>query len=308
MKMIRLVRTGASLVAMATAFWSSAAAAYEFYEERGGWSIVGSDENCSMYLEYEGPGETTIIVARQTDGSSVIGITNFNWSAEPGEEYDVKFEIDDDVFPGSVRGYRSSGKSGFLINTSDEFDAAFRSGSSLRLYRDDELFDRLSLTGTTIASAAVERCLVGLRRQEAAIAREEARYADVALNPFARPPASKATLPTLRNASTLISSRDYPRAAISEGRGGRSLLKIEVDAAGVAQACAVSESSGHGDLDAAACTVVMRRARFTPAMNDEGEPIGGVIQIPINWKEPEDPPPPPPAPITCVPGEVCTRD
>ena len=301
------LRVGLSMVFLASSSWSASAAAYEFFEERGGWSIVGDDDNCSMLLEYEGPGATTVIVAKETNGFSVIGITNANWSTEAGEEYDVDFAIDDRVFPGSVRGYRSSGKSGFLIQTNDRFDAAFRAGRSLHLYRDGELFDRLSLTGTAVASAAVERCLVGLRREEAAIAREKARYADIAPDPFQRPHEPKAASPRLMNASSLITARDYPREAINEKRGGTSKLKIEVDEGGVAQTCAIIESSGHGDLDAAACTAVMRRARFSPAIDDAGNQVGGIFEIPVAWRVPEDPPPPP-TPITCVPGEVCTRE
>ena len=109
------------------------------------------------------------------------------------------------------------------------------------------------------------------------------------------------------NAFSLITARDYPREAINEKRGGTSKLRIQVDEGGVAQSCAIIESSGHGDLDAAACTAVMRRARFSPAINDAGEPAAGVFEIPVAWQLPEEPPPPP-VPITCVPGEVCTRN
>jgi len=146
-----------------------------------------------------------------------------------------------------------------------------------------------------------------LRREESAIAREEARYADIVFDPFQIPPESKAALPRLMNASSLITTRDYPREAINEKRGGTSKLKIEVDEGGVAQTCAVIESSGHGDLDAAACAAVMRRARFSPAIDKVGQSGMGVFEIIEAWCVPEDSPPRP-TPTTCVPGEICTRE
>jgi len=42
------------------------------------------------------------------------------------KEYDLQFAIDDAVFLGTVRGYSSGGKYGFLIRINEQFDAAFR--------------------------------------------------------------------------------------------------------------------------------------------------------------------------------------
>lgn len=47
----------------------------DFYEERGGWSIVASDDGCAMSMEYEGDGQTTVLLGKDIDGSLFISVT-----------------------------------------------------------------------------------------------------------------------------------------------------------------------------------------------------------------------------------------
>lgn len=63
----------------------TAAHAYEFYKERGGWSISETVESCGMSLGYEGLGATEVIVVSRTNRGSVIAITNSGLSIEDGK-------------------------------------------------------------------------------------------------------------------------------------------------------------------------------------------------------------------------------
>mgnify|MGYP002148087180 CR=1 FL=1 len=52
--------------------------------------------------------------------------------------------------------------------------------------------------------------------------------------------------------------------------------------------CDITSSSGSPDLDEATCSNVTRRARFTPAMDGEGNPTSGSYSNGIRWVIPKD--------------------
>ena len=77
---------------------------------------------------------------------------------------------------------------------------------------------------------------------------------------------------------------EFPAAALTEGRSGRVVLKVVVDSAGEASLVSVHRSSGHADLDAAACSAVAQW-RFTPVKRPDGglpsAPVVQAIAVPI---------------------------
>jgi protein TonB len=49
--------------------------------------------------------------------------------------------------------------------------------------------------------------------------------------------------------------------------------------------CEIIRSSGHKSLDDATCSILQRRARFTPARAADGQPIAStVVSPPIVWR------------------------
>lgn len=74
----------------------------------------------------------------------------------------------------------------------------------------------------------------------------------------------------------------YPETAREQGWEGVVLLSIAVAADGRAESVRISQSSGHGLLDAAAVDAV-RRWRFEPARR-AGVPIPGTATVPIRFR------------------------
>lgn len=72
-----------------------------------------------------------------------------------------------------------------------------------------------------------------------------------------------------------VSDRDYPTAAIREEREGLTAFRLTIGADGRVQGCEVIRSSGSPDLDAATCNKVSARARFIPALGNDGMPTTG---------------------------------
>lgn len=76
---------------------------------------------------------------------------------------------------------------------------------------------------------------------------------------------------------------------------------VNIDASGAPTSCEITGPSGDASLDALTCKLLMRRAKFKPAVDPFGKPIPDTFDSAIRWdipkeerKEPPPPPPPPP--------------
>lgn len=81
-------------------------------------------------------------------------------------------------------------------------------------------------------------------------------------------------------------NNDYPSGALREGHAGTVALLLTVTIAGRVAACEVTRSSGHDVIDAAACKNVTRRARFTPQLDYDGQPVVGVYPLSVRFFAP----------------------
>ena len=70
---------------------------------------------------------------------------------------------------------------------------------------------------------------------------------------------------------------NYPSRAVRDGTEGTVGLSVSVGPNGRVASCNVTSSSGSSVPDTAACTDITRYARFSPALDDAGNPTTG------NW-------------------------
>ena len=90
------------------------------------------------------------------------------------------------------------------------------------------------------------------------------------------------------NPGSWATTNDYPSRALREEREGTTSFRVSVGPDGRVTDCQVTSSSGSPDLDEATCANVRRRARFTPAMDGEGNPTTGSYSNRIRWVIPKD--------------------
>lgn len=93
--------------------------------------------------------------------------------------------------------------------------------------------------------------------------------------------------PDVSSITTLITNDDYPPAALREGRGGLTNISYQVDPHGRVVNCQLVDGSGSPDLDDAVCRLLTRRARFSPATNELGQPIlSEPLDYTLRWNPP----------------------
>ena len=119
------------------------------------------------------------------------------------------------------------------------------------------------------------------------------------ITPVARPapPAPPAPPPPPRvsqaakargNLVALFSNDDYPQAAIRNEEQGTTAVRLSIGGDGRVTDCSVTASSGSTTLDNATCSILRRRARFTPAKDQNGNPTSDSYSQRIRWVLPAD--------------------
>lgn len=83
-----------------------------------------------------------------------------------------------------------------------------------------------------------------------------------------------------------VTDDDYPAAALRAEQAGTVGFRLDVDATGKVSNCTVTASSGSSLLDTTACSLLKRRARFTPAEDASGNKIPAPFNSRITWKIP----------------------
>lgn len=102
------------------------------------------------------------------------------------------------------------------------------------------------------------------------------------------PPSSIVRHPQARTPlQQLITSEDYPASAVAQKEEGRVAFLLDVSPDGRVYGCMIGHSSGSAALDSATCTIMLRRARFTPAIDSQGMPAAARVGGSFDWKLPE---------------------
>ena len=118
------------------------------------------------------------------------------------------------------------------------------------------------------------------------------------ITPIARPaPPAPAAPPPPRvsqaarakgNLPSLFSTDDYPQAAIRGEEQGTTAVRLTISPDGRVSDCSVTSSSGSSSLDGATCSILKRRARFSPAKDQNGQSISDTTSTRIRWELPSD--------------------
>lgn len=90
------------------------------------------------------------------------------------------------------------------------------------------------------------------------------------------------------NPQSWVTTDDYPPSALREERQGVSGIAWTINEQGRVENCRVTSSSGSPDLDEAACRLVTRRGRYTPAVDQSGNPIKSTDARRFRWQIPQE--------------------
>jgi len=90
------------------------------------------------------------------------------------------------------------------------------------------------------------------------------------------------------NLLSLFSNDDYPQSALRNEESGTTSVRLSIGTDGRVTDCQVTRSSGSTALDNTTCSILRRRARFTPAKDSAGNPISDSYSQTVRWVLPAD--------------------
>ncbi|HZV17396.1 MAG TPA: energy transducer TonB [Sphingobium sp.] len=114
--------------------------------------------------------------------------------------------------------------------------------------------------------------------------------------PVAQPPAPPAPPPppviskaagARGNPNSWITNDDYPSRALRDEAEGTVSIAWEINTQGRVENCHVTSSSGNSDLDEAACSLITRRGRYSPALDQAGNPTRSSDRRRVIWRLPK---------------------
>lgn len=144
------------------------------------------------------------------------------------------------------------------------------------------------LTMTIQEPAPLTFRLTGMKKALAQLAAcDAAATRALGIDPDEQASVATPAVPT-RSQVGWISSDDYPLEALRDESQGFSYIVWTVGLDGRVSDCQVAVSSGDPVLDATACKAITRRARYTPAIDRNGQPVISHQAQGLNWQLPTD--------------------
>ena len=86
--------------------------------------------------------------------------------------------------------------------------------------------------------------------------------------------------------SSWLTDADYPSREAQKYGQGSTRVTLTIGPDGRTRRCEVPITSGSAVLDKRACQVLMERARFAPATDQDGKAVFSSFSTSVNWKTP----------------------
>ncbi|WP_312490925.1 hypothetical protein [Sphingomonas sp.] len=154
----------------------------------GDWTVArsGDGQGCFLTRLYDRPGETTLLLGLDRDGTNHLTVLNANWSIEPRQKLKLDFRLSKGGYAGHFAvGMASDGKRGFVTSFETQFPAYFASSHMLAIARGDVPVERLPLDGSGAGVAALRQCVAKLGDAPRAASGEKGGSQDIPRDPFA---------------------------------------------------------------------------------------------------------------------------
>lgn len=242
--------------------------------EIDGFDIIALDDSCAISTDYDIDGRPSIgLRIYLIDENVVIVLESSAWSIREGEEYEVDFQFDRQVFTGPALGMRNVGDGpGFSTKFAPEVLDSFARANTMLVRRGDAIVAHLNLRSSGRAVQALRQCDQQVKRNVAAQARREARWDYIAPDPFAAavPDRVAPLAATIENPTwARFPAADFPERAQSRGlTGGAVTLDCRSNPDGSLSDCNIVSETPAGAGFGQAVLAASRRARLSPRSLD----------------------------------------
>lgn len=239
----------------------------------GKWNVDFADAQCIAHRDYgtaKGSPKLLLKAPALGDVMQVAVLRDLTWS--PAEQVDSTIATDQGrPLKTSLLMYSPdrSKQRIYLLNLPSADFAAVRRATFLSI-RSPGLNETFALSQMEPLMKVIEECVADLKRvfniagngREATGLRSRAKG----------------------NIAKLFSSGDYPQVALRKGQTGRVRFAMLIQENGRVADCTIVATSGVASLDSQACAMVKSRAKFQPAIGNDGKPAKDAVVGSISWR------------------------
>lgn len=154
----------------------------------GGWTVAASQDRkgCFLTRAYQTPGETTLFLGLDIDGSNRLSVLNANWSIRERDRESLNFRLSNASFPNHLAiGMSSDAKKGFVAKFGEKFPTHFATSNFLNISRGEVAVEQLRLDGSGAAVAELRKCVELYQGKSAPDVRGSERAGHIPIDPFA---------------------------------------------------------------------------------------------------------------------------
>ena len=239
----------------------------------GNWTVNSAAAQCIAYRDYGTAEQRLRLVLKAPPLGDVMQIAVVRKGTMfRAEQVDATIAVDErPPIQTNVLMFGSKGNTQvvYLLNMPSAEFALVRQGKQLRL-RSQRLNETFELSEMEPLLKIMEECTADLRQVW------NVRDPDA-------PPPTGLERRAMSNLARYFSDADYPIAAVMAGLSGTVRFAILVGEDGRVVDCTVIGTSGIAVLDARACILIKRRARFQPALDKDGKPTKDAVLGAIQW-------------------------
>ncbi|KTW12376.1 hypothetical protein NS258_10575 [Sphingomonas sanguinis] len=155
----------------------------------GDWTLAISEDGDGCFLTriYDRPGDTTLLLGLDRDGSNHLTLLNANWSIKPKERLALDFRLTSGGYPKHFAiGLAADGKQGFVTSFERAFPTYLAKSQRLDIARGDVPVERLLLDGSGAAIAALRDCVATRKVLPAKVSRDQDGADGIPRDPFAK--------------------------------------------------------------------------------------------------------------------------
>ena len=234
------------------------------------WTLEPSSTACVISRSY---GSTLVGLKAMPEGGGMQLVIARPTYRKEVEQNDAQLAFGKVVVGTTALSYPASGsghRAANLINLSAEDSARLRTAESFSVTVTSSMSEDFALGSMDNVWSTVDSCLEHLR----ATWNVGTAHADRI--------ATRAT--AIVPLASLFSEDDYPLSAIFLKQAGTVKVQLLIDEAGAVKDCTLVQTSGIAMLDLRSCAVIIKGAKFKPAVDPEGHPVKSSRTQQITWK------------------------
>ncbi|MDT9600056.1 energy transducer TonB [Sphingosinicella rhizophila] len=271
------MRLSAGFAGLSVALGMATPAATEPRQPTGKWVLSFADGQCVAMRDY-GPADapSSLLIKASPLGTAMqLSVMRQAQGPTDPKEQGVTLRFgENSPFKTKLLSYMigETGTHAMRINLSNEDFAPLRQAKSMSIASGDEIDDSFALGPMDKLAAAMDNCLKDIQV-----------YWNIDEGPAAR---LRSRAESKHNLAAYLADGDYPDVAIRKESDGEVGFVLLVDDSGRVADCMVTETSEVPILDAQACALLSKRARFTPAVGADGKPARDWVKARIRWRIP----------------------